>query len=166
MATQSIAPVVPVDHVALDAIMSRLEQRYGLDPRLDRAFRLYMADRVELSEEEPTTALVHGDSGNDYWATISGYCECPDAANGHCCKHQLATKIAVQMRAVENANRTAPVDVDATRAYLSQLCMERQRLGARIAASGNRPIDDPTWREYGEWIEALRSKLPKVTVIR
>ena len=158
-------PDAPTDHAALDAIMSRLEQRYGMDPRLARAFRLFMARRVELSEQEPTTALVHGESGNDYRATITGFCECPDAQNGHTCKHQLATKIAVQMKAVENANGAA-VDVDATRAYLNQLCMERQRLGARIAASGNRPVDDATWREYGEWIEALRSKLPTVTLIR
>jgi len=155
----SIAPTASIDHAALDAIMSRLEQRYGMDPRLDRAFRLFMAGRVELSEQEPTTALVHGESGNDYWATITGFCECPDAQKGNACKHQLATKIAVQMKAVEHANRTASVDVEGTRAYMNQLCIERQWIGACIAASGNRPIDDATWNEYGEWIAALRSKI-------
>jgi uncharacterized Zn finger protein len=152
--------VAPIDHAALDTIMCRLEQRYGLDPRLDRAFRLYMAGRVELSEEDATAALVHGDSGTDYWATVHGFCECPDAANGHVCKHQIATKIAVQMRAVEKAkNGASAVDADeSVRAYLTRLCSERQQLGARLLAQGIRPVDDGLWTEYGEWITRLRSK--------
>jgi hypothetical protein len=153
MATQSIAPI---DHAALDAIMSRLEHRYGLDPRLDRAFRLFMGQRVEISEADPTAALVHGESGRSYWATVNGFCECPDAANGHTCKHQLATKIAVQLRAVEQAKATPADDI---RAQCEWLCLERSQLGARLCAQGLRPIDDPTWVEFGEWIAALRSQI-------
>jgi uncharacterized Zn finger protein len=161
MAIQSIAPTATVDHVVLDTIMCRLEQRYGLDPRLDRAFRLYMAGRVEIFADEPTTALVHGESGNSYHATINGFCECPDAANGYCCKHQLATKIAVQMRAVEKAkdNPSTPPTDDSDRAYLVRLCSERQQLGARLLAQGIRPVDDGLWNEYGEWIARLRTTI-------
>jgi len=118
---------------------------------LDRAFRLFMADRVELSQEDATAALVHGESGTDYWATATGYCECPDAANGRCCKHQFAVKIAVQMRGVEQAKQTEDREL---RAQYERLCFERSKLGARICSQGLRPIDDPTFMEYGEWIAA------------
>src|SRR6266536_2557710 len=111
MATQSVAHAI--DHAALGAIMRRLEQRYGHDPRLDRAFRLFMGDRVELSQEDLTAALVHGDNGRDYWATSTGFCECPDAERGHICKHQFAVKIAVQMRAVEQAKQSEARDLRA-----------------------------------------------------
>jgi hypothetical protein len=60
-AIQQTAP----DHAALDMILSHLERRYGLDPRIDRAYRIVMSDRVEL-QDDGTTGLVHGDSGRDY----------------------------------------------------------------------------------------------------
>src|SRR4051812_18984594 len=64
-------------HAVLDTIMTRLEARYGADPRVERGFRLFMADKVELSAEDSSAALVHGDSGKCYWTTVSGFCECP-----------------------------------------------------------------------------------------
>ena len=36
----SIAPTASIDHAALDVILSHLERRYGLDPRIDRAYRI------------------------------------------------------------------------------------------------------------------------------
>jgi hypothetical protein len=161
MATVSIVPrtpTPPVDHEALDLIMSALERRHGHEPRLDRAFRLFMAGRVEISEDDPTAALVHGDTDAVYWATATGMCECIDSERGNLCKHALATKIAVQMQAVANAEQ-APRVTDDARAQLQKLCFERGALGARLCSQGLRPVDDPTWVEYGEWIAALRSRV-------
>jgi hypothetical protein len=157
MATRIVPPpAAPIDHAALDVILTHLERRYGLDPRLDRAFRLFMAGNVSLFEQEPTTALVVGDSGQTYTATALGYCSCPDAERGNRCKHQLATRIAVQMRAVEEARQAEDEDV---RAQYQRLCVERSQLGARISSQGMRPIDDPTFVEMGEWLSALRSQI-------
>jgi hypothetical protein len=64
---------------ALDVIVTHLERRYGLDPRIDRASRVVVSDRVALSVVDPRAGLVHGDNGRGYWATVDGFCECPDA---------------------------------------------------------------------------------------
>lgn len=165
MAVQSIAPAAQLDHAALDRIMTRLESRYGHDPRLDRAFRLFMGDRVELSETEPTTALVHGDSGKSYWATALGFCECPDHANGHVCKHQLATKIAAQMRAVEIAKRPE-AKAEETRTTYLQLCQQQQQYGRMLHAQGTRPVDDISWLERDQHIQRVKAQLPPATLIR
>jgi len=94
---------------------------------------------------------VHVESGTVYWATATGFCECPEAQNGRRCKHQSAVKIAVQMRAAEQAKQAEARDI---RAQYEWLCFERSKLGARICSQGLRPIDDPTFMEYGEWIAA------------
>src|SRR6266571_176359 len=97
LATQIVSPpAAPIDHAALDVILSHLERRYGLNPRIDRAYRIVVSGRVELAADEPTTGLVHGDSGRDYWATVDGFCECPDAERVARCKHALSVMIAAQ----------------------------------------------------------------------
>jgi hypothetical protein len=157
MALSSIAPPVATDHGALDAIMSQLERRYGQEPRLDRAFRIFMAGRVQLSDDDPTAGLITGDAGTSYWATVNGFCECIDG-QARRCKHQLALAIAVQLRAVANAEQ-APRETEDARAQLQRLCFERSALGARLCSQGLRPVDDPTWLEYGDWIAAIRSQI-------
>ncbi len=89
----------PVDHAALDAILTHLERRYGHDPRIDRAYRIVVSDRVDLSVVDSRAGLVQGDSGRSYWATVDGFCECPDAERVARCKHALAVLIAVQLAA-------------------------------------------------------------------
>jgi hypothetical protein len=106
MAVQSIAPAAPIDHAALDVILTHLERRYGLDPRIDRAYRIVVSDRVDLSTADPGAGLVHGDSGRSYWATVDGFCECADAEQVTRCKHALAVVIAVQLAAVAKARAT------------------------------------------------------------
>jgi len=54
----------------------------------------------------PCTALVTGDSGSTYTATATGFCDCPDAANGKVCEHQFAVKIDCQMAAVARTKET------------------------------------------------------------
>jgi hypothetical protein len=103
-----------IDHAALDVILTHLERRYGHDPRIDRAHRIVVSDRVELCADEPTTGLVHGDSGRDYYATADGFCECPDAERVARCKHSLAVVIAVQLAAVAKSKVSADDGVRAT----------------------------------------------------
>jgi hypothetical protein len=146
----------PLDHAALDAIMTRLERRHGHEPRLDRAFRIYMSGRVQISDDDPTAGLITGDAGTGYWATIHNFCECVDG-QARRCKHQLALMIAVQMKAVAVAKPT--VEMDDARAQLQRLCFDRSALGARIATLGLRPVDDPTWVEMGAWIANLRAQM-------
>lgn len=74
MATQIVPPpATPIDHAALDVILTRLESRYGHDPRIDRAYRIVVSGRVELCADEPTTVGVHGDSRKSYSATGAGF---------------------------------------------------------------------------------------------
>jgi uncharacterized Zn finger protein len=163
MATTSIAPI---DHAALDTIMSRLEQRYGLDPRVDRGFRLFMAGNVELSQECPDTAFVTGDSGKGYWTTATGFCECPDAERGNVCKHQLAVKIACQMRAVAQSKSAQQDNGDDLRARYAKLTKAHQDHGRALIASGVRPIDDPFYLERDALIQRIKARLPVATLIR
>jgi uncharacterized Zn finger protein len=160
----SIAPATPIEHAALDAILSHLERRYGLDPRIDRAYRIVMSGRVELAPDGPTTGLVHGDSGNSYWATVDGFCECPDHANGHICKHALAVMIAAQLRAVSKAKEAQQDDGTDLLAYYQNPCQEQQARGRLLIANGVRPVDNPTWRDADEQIQALRRQLPTLVV--
>jgi hypothetical protein len=150
-------PAARVDHAALDVILSHLERRYGLDPRIDRAYRIVVSDRVDLSVVDPRVALVHGDSGRSYWATVDGFCECPDAERVARCKHSLAVLIAVQLAAV--AKLKAAKDDD-DRATFARLTREHQAHGRELIAAGTRPIDDATYRERDDRIQALRLWLP------
>src|SRR5438876_673168 len=104
----------PIDHAALDVILTRLERRYGLDPRIDRAYRIVMSGRVDLSDVDRKAGLVHGDSGKSYWATIDGFCECPDAERVARCKHSLAVVIATQLAAVAESKASVDVKIRAT----------------------------------------------------
>jgi hypothetical protein len=97
-------PAAQIDQAALDVILTHLERRYGFDPRIDRAYRIVVSDRVDLSIADPKAGLVHGDSGRSYWATVEGFCECPDAERVARCKHSLAVVIAIQLAAVARAN--------------------------------------------------------------
>src|SRR5688500_585614 len=155
MATQIVAPAAPIDHAALDTIMCRLERRYGHEPRLDRAFRIIMSDRVDLSVVDIKAGLVHGDSGRSYWATVDGFCECPDAERVARCKHALAVTIAAQLRAVAQA-----------RATYARLCTEHQDHGRALIAAGTRPVDDADYQVRDEQIQAMRRALPAATLIR
>jgi len=155
MAVQSIAPTAPLDHAALDVILSHLERRYGLDPRIDRAYRIIVSDRVDLSVVDSKAGLVHGDSGKSYWATVDGFCECPDAERVARCKHALAVLIAAQLAAVAKA-----------RATYAHLTREHQEHGRALIAAGTRPIDDATYRDRDDRIQALRRRLPAVSLIR
>ena len=155
MAVQSIAPAAQIDHAALDVILSHLERRYGLDPRIDRAYRIVVSDPVDLSIVDSRAGLVHGDSGTSYWATAGGFCECPDAERVARCKHALAVLIAVQLAAVAKARTT-----------YTRLTREHQEHGRELIAAGTRPIDDPTYRDRDDRIQALRHRLPAVSLIR
>ena len=155
MATQIVAPAPHIDHAALDTIMCRLEARYGHEPRLDRALRIVMSGRVDLSVVDMKAGLVHGDSGRSYWATVDGFCECPDAERVARCKHSLAVTIAVQLRAVAKA-----------RATYARLCTEHQQHGRELIASGVRPVDDATYQSRDEQIQAMRQQLPAATLFR
>src|SRR5215211_5014340 len=146
-AIQSTA--APVDHAALDVILTHLERRYSLDPRIDRANRIVVSGRVELCADEPTTGLVHGDSGRNYYATADGFCECPDAERIARCKHSLAVVIAVQLAAVTKSKASADENVRATFARLTR---EHQDHGRALIASGQRPIDDAVYVERDEQI--------------
>src|SRR5262245_10360448 len=151
MAVQSIAPAATVDHAALDVILTHLERRYGLDPRIDRAYRIVVSGRVELCADEPTTGLVHGDSGRDYYATADGFCECPDAERVARCKHSLAVVIATQLATVA---RSKAIEVDGVRATFTRLTREHQDHGRALIASGERPIDDAVYMERDDQIQA------------
>jgi hypothetical protein len=167
MAVQSIAPAAPIDHAALDVILSHLERRYGLDPRIDRAYRIVVSDRVDLSVVDHRAGLVHGDSGKSYWATVDGFCECPDAERVARCKHALAVLIAAQLAAVAKAKATKQQeDVDEVRALYARLATAHQDHGRALIASGTRPIDDATYRQRDDEIQALRLQLPAVSLIR
>jgi hypothetical protein len=161
MATQSIAQR---DHQALDSILTRLESRYGHDPRVERAFRIFMSDRIDLSVVDPKAGLVHGDTGRSYWATVDAFCECPDHANGHVCKHALAVMIAAQMRAVMKAKQAQ--QPSHTRATYIQLCQEQQKYGQHLHSRGIRPIDDSLWLERDQQIQMVKAQLPVPTLIR
>jgi hypothetical protein len=163
MAQTIVAPTGPVDHAALDVILTNLERRYGHEPRIDRAYRIVMSGRVELSENDPKTALVHGDSGRDYWATVDGFCECPDAERVARCKHSLACIIVAQLAAVAKAKAAQQDDLCETFARLTR---EHQVHGRALIASGVRPVDDATYRERDEQIQAMRHLLPAATLIR
>jgi hypothetical protein len=158
----SIAPAARVDHAALDVILSHLERRYGLDPRIDRAYRIVVSDRVDLSVVDPRAGLVHGDSGRSYWATVDGFCECPDAERVARCKHALAVLIAIQLAAVAKSKATQ----DDPRATYARLTREHQEHGRELIASGTRPIDDATYRQRDDEIQALRLRLPAASLIR
>ena len=155
MTASIVAPAAPIDDAALDTIMSRLEQRYGHEPRLDRAFRIVLSDRVDLSAVDIKAGLVHGDSGRSYWATVDGFCECPDAERVARCKHALAVVIASQLRAVAKA-----------RATYARLCTEHQEHGRALIAAGTRPVDDAAYQARDAQIQTLRQQLPAVTLIR
>src|SRR5687768_16160181 len=129
-----------IDHAALDVILSHLERRYGLDPRIDRAYRIVVSDRVDLSVVDAKAGLVHGDSGRSSWAPVDGFCECPDAERVARCKHSLAVLIAVQLAAVAKSKATQ----DDPRATLARLAREHQEHGRELFAAGTRPIDDAT----------------------
>ena len=153
MAAQSIAPAAPIDHAALDVILAHLERRYGLDPRIDRAYRIVVSDRVDLSVVDSKAGLVHGDSGRSYWATVDGFCECADAERVARCKHALAVLIATQLAAVAKA-----------RATYRRLTREHQEHGRVLIAAGARPIDDAAYRERDDEIQALRRRLPAIVI--
>jgi hypothetical protein len=155
----SIAPAAPLDHAALDVILAHLERRYGLDPRIDRAYRIVVSDRVDLSAVDAKAGLVHGDSGRSYWATVDGFCECPDAERVARCKHALAVLIAVQLAAVAKATQD-------DRATFARLTREHQEHGRELIAAGTRPIDDASYRDRDDRIQALRHRLPAVNLIR
>jgi hypothetical protein len=153
--------VAPIDHTALDAIMARLEQRYGFEPRLDRALRIVMGGRVEMSEAEPTTGLVHGDAGKSYWATVSGFCECPDAERVARCKHSFACLIAAQLEAVGKAKRA---QAEEARKLYPKLCQDLQQYGRLLIAQGTRPIDDPAWRERDQNVQQVKAQLQPLSI--
>ena len=145
----------PIDHAALDAILSHLERRYGLDPRIDRAYRIVASHRVDISAADSKAGLVHGDSGRSYWATTDGFCECADAERVARCKHALAVVIVAQLAAVAKA-----------RATYARLTREHQKHGRELIAARTRPIDDATYRDRDDQIQALRLRLPAVSLIR
>ena len=147
MTASSIAPAALIDHPALDVVLSHLERRYGLDPRIDRAYRIVVSGRVELCADEPTTGLVHGDSGRDYYATIDGFCECPDAERVARCKHSLAVIITVQLAAVAKAKADHEAsDAVEIQALYAKLTREHQDHGRALIGSGQRPVDDPVYQ--------------------
>jgi hypothetical protein len=158
-----VAPAVPLDHAALDTILTHLERRYGHDPRIDRAYRIVVSDRVDLSVVDSKAGQVHGDSGRSYWATVDGFCECPDAERVARCKHALAVLIAVQLRAVAKAKAVQGEELRETFAALSR---EHQDHGRDLIGSGIRPIDDPTYRARDEQLQELRKQLPAATLVR
>jgi hypothetical protein len=151
-----------IDHAALDVILTHLERRYGHDPRIHRAYRIVVSDRVAICADEPTTGLVHGDSGRDYYATADGFCECPDAERVARCKHSLAVVISVQLAAVAKSKASADEDIRATFARLTR---EHQDHGRALLGSGQRPIDDAVYLERDDHIQALRLQLPAVSLI-
>jgi hypothetical protein len=157
------SPAAWIDHAALDAILSHMERRYGLDPRLDRAYRVVVSDRIELSVVDPKAGLVHGDSGPAYWATADGFCECPDAERVARCNHALAVIIAVQLAAAAQSKASHGDDARVTYARLTR---EHQEHGRELIAAGTRPIDDTTYRDRDDRIQALRLQLPAVSLIR
>ena len=144
-----------IERAALDAILTHLERRYGLDPRIDRAYRIVVSDRVDLSVVDSKAGLVHGDSGRSYWATVDGFCECADAERVARCKPSFAVLIAVQIAAVAKA-----------RATYVQLTREHQDHGRELIGAGTRPIDDAAYRDRDDRIQALRRRLPAVSLIR
>jgi hypothetical protein len=152
MAVQSIAPAAPIDHAALNVILSHLERRYGLDPRIDHAYRIVMSGRVAL-QDGGATVLVHGDSGRDYYATVEGFCECPDAERVARCKHSLAVAIAAQLAAVAQM-------------LFAKLTREHKDHGRALIGSGQRPVDDPIYAQRDLLIQRLRSRLPIPTLVR
>ena len=162
MTASSIAPAAPLYHAALDAILTHLERRYGHEPRLDRAYRIVVSDRVDLSVVDSKAGLVHGDRGRSYWATVDGFCECPDAERVARCKHALAVLIDVQLAAVAKSKATQ----DDPRATFARLTREHQEHGRELIAAGTRPIDDATYRDRDDQIQALRLRLPAVSLIR
>lgn len=162
MAVQIVSPTV--DHAALDRILSHLERRYGFDPRLDRAYRIVMSERVELSTEDPTAGLVHGDSGKSYWATVNGFCECPDAQRVSRCKHALSVIISAQLAAVAKS-KSELRDKDAQfRSHYLKLCTEHQQHGRELIARGYRPIDDAVYLERDLQLQSLKARLPVPTL--
>jgi uncharacterized Zn finger protein len=105
---------------------------------------------------------VHGDSGRSYWATVDGFCECPDAERVARCKHSLAVLIAVRLAAVAKAKATQ----EDVRATFARLTREHQEHGRALIAAGTRPIDDAAYRDRDDRIQALRLRLPAVNLIR
>ena len=166
MATQIVAPASHIDHAALDAIMIRLEQRYGHEPRLDRALRIVVSDRIDLSTVDMKAGLVHGDSGRSYWATVDGFCECPDAERVARCKHALAVTIAVQLRAVARAKAAEQDGSNGLGETFARLCTEHQQHGRELSSVGTRPVDDAVYMERDARIQTMRQHLPTATLIR
>jgi hypothetical protein len=158
----SIAPGAPIDHAALAVILTHLERRYGHDPRIDRAYRIIMGDRVDLSVVDRNAGRVHGDSGRSYWATTDGFCECRDAERVARCKHALAVLIATQLAAVARSKATE----DDPHAAFARLTREHQDHGRELIAGGTRPIDDATYRDRDGQIQALRLRLPAASSMR
>ena len=155
-----------IDHAALEVILSHLERRYGLDPRIDRAYRIVMSDRVER-QDDGTMGLVHGDSGHGYWATVEGFCECPDAECVAHCKHSLAVTIAAQLAAVVKAKAVQEAsDAVETQALHAKLTGEHQEHGRALITSGQRPVDTPIYQQRDLVIQRLRSRLPVPTLVR
>jgi SWIM zinc finger len=138
-----------------------LERRFGLDPRIDRAYRIVVSDRVDLSVVDSKAGLVHGDSGRSYWATVDGFCECPDAERVARCKHALAVTIAVQLRAVAKAKAARQAEL---REVFAVLAKEHQDHGRELIHAGIRPIDDPAYRDRDEQLQAMRRQLPPLVI--
>jgi uncharacterized Zn finger protein len=105
---------------------------------------------------------VPGDSGTSYWATVDGFCECPDAERVARCKHALAVLIAVQLAAVAKSKATQ----EDVRATFARLTRQHQEHGRELIAAGIRPIDDATFRDRDDQIQALRLRLAAVSLIR
>lgn len=160
MAQTIVAPAPHIDHAALDVILSNLERRYGLDPRIDRAYRIVVSGRVELCADEPTTGLVHGDSGRSYYATVDGFCECPDAERVARCKHSLSVTIAVQLAAVAKAKAAEQDSTNDVSETFTRLCAEHQQHGRELIAAGGRPVDDAVYQERDQQIQRLMVALP------
>ena len=155
----SIASAASIDHAALDTILAHLERRYGLDPRIDRAYRIVVSGRVALCADEPTTGLVHGDSGRDYYASVHGVCECPDAERVARCKHSLAVVITTQLAAVARSKAAEEAtDAVETQALYAKLTREHQDHGRALVGSGQRPIDDPIYQQRDLLIQRLSGR--------
>ena len=68
------------------------------------------------------------------------------------------------------ATRDAGTKVNAAqedvRATFARLTREHQDHGRELIAAGTRPIDDATYRDRDDRIQALRLRLPAVSLIR
>ena len=101
-----------------------------------------MSGRVEM-QDDGITGLVHGDSGRDYYATVDGFCECPDAERIARCKHALSVSISAQLAAVAKA-RAAQDDRTDLRASYAKLT--KRAPGTRAERSSDLASDPLTIR--------------------